>query len=206
MLRPYRRRPIVHFTIAAAIAAGLSGCFGAPPPAADAAAATPVPEASAAAACIQGARVVDLEEARAYHERSLAGLRTTAEPQYTFTYNGRYAIGFDEETFWVEPAVDIWLSDGSTTVDVRQTGRLSGRYTIDDGVISTYDVMDGRAADPAVDPTAGPAAAIARRILDHNPIEGAIASCDGDNLVLELRRTSGGHVTVHLPAASASAG
>lgn len=199
MPRPYRR-PMLHVMIAGAIAAGLSGCLAAPQPTADVAAATPEPDASAVS-CIQRARVIDVEEARAYHEQSLADLRKTAEPQYAFTFNGRYVIGFDEETFWVEPASDIWLSDGSTIVDVRQTGRLTGRYTIDDGVLSTSDVVDARTSDPAVDPAAGPAAAIARRIMDHNPIEGAIASCDGDDLVLELSEPDSGHTTVHLPGA-----
>ncbi|MBT2516683.1 hypothetical protein J7E29_04495 [Streptomyces sp. ISL-90] len=199
MPRPYRLPPILHVTIAAAIGAGLSGCLAAPPPVTDAAAATPEPEASSAAACIQRARVIDVEEAREYHEQALVGLR--AEQQYMHTFNGRYVIGFDEETFWVEPAYDFWLSDGSTIVDGRQTGRLTGRYTIEDGVLSTSDVVDERTTDPAVDPAAGPAAAIARRIMDHNPIEGARASCDGDDLVLELSEPDSGHTTVHLPAA-----
>lgn len=200
MTRPYRLRPILRLTIAGAIAAGLSGCFAAPQPTADVAATTPEPEASAAA-CIQRARVIDVEEARAYHEQSIAGLRIPVELRWTHSFNGRYVIGFDEETFWVEPAYDIWVSDGITIVDVRQTGRLTGRYTLDDGVLSTSDVVDGRTSDPAVDPAAGPAAAIARRIMDHNPIEGAIASCDGDDLVLELSEPDSGHSTVHLPAA-----
>lgn len=199
MPRRYRLRPILHLTIAAAIGAGLSGCLAAPPPATDAVAATAEPES--AAACIQRARVIDVEEARAYHEQSIAGLRIPVELRWTHSFNGRYVIGFDEETFWVEPAYDIWVSDGDTIVDVRQSGRLTGRYTLDDGVLSTSDVVDGRTSVPVVDPAAGPAAAIARRIMDHNPIEGAIASCDGDDLVLELSEPDSGHSTVHLPAA-----
>ncbi|RXZ72698.1 hypothetical protein [Agromyces albus] len=197
MPRPFRLRPILHLTIAAAIGAGLSGCLAAPPPSADAAAETPEPEA--AAACIQRARVIDVEEAREYHEQALVGLR--AEQQYMRTFNGRYVIGFDEETFWVEPAYDFWLSDGTAIVDVRQSGRLTGRYTLEDGVLSTSDVVDGRTSVPAVDAAAGPTAAIVRRIMDHNPIEGARASCEGDDLVLELSEPDSGHTTVHLPGA-----
>lgn len=201
MPRSARVRPILRLAIAASVASALSGCVaGLPNTSASDAATTAVPT-KAPAACIERARLVSTEQVRTYHERLLASLRTTAEPQFASTFNGRYAIGFESTSFWVEPALDVWLSDGTTIVDVRQTGRLSGRYAIDaDGVISTSDVIDERATDLPVDPASGAAATIARQILEHNPIEGAIARCDGEDLVLQLSQPAGGSSTVRLPA------
>jgi hypothetical protein len=189
--------------IVAATVLSLSGCFATPDPTSAPDAAATVPEAAAESLdCLVRARVIDPEQALEYHVNSFLGLHERGGPDLGISGGGRYVIAFEAETFRVEPAMDFWMSGDGAIVDTRQTGILTGRYSVDgDGVISTSEVDDGRVLDPAVDPASGLAAETLRRVIDHNPIEGAVAHCDGDDLVLELSQPDGTNFTVHLPAA-----
>jgi hypothetical protein len=189
--------------IVAATVLSLSGCFATPAPTSAPDAAATVTEAAAESLdCLVRARVIDPQEVIDYHVNSFVGLHERGNPELGMSLGGRYVIGFDAETFHVEPSMDFGMSGDGAIVDTRQTGILTGRYSVDgDGVISTSEVDDGRVLDPAVDPASGLAAETLRRVVDHNPIEGAVAHCDGDDLVLELSQPDGTNFTVQLPAA-----
>jgi hypothetical protein len=203
MPRLHRSRATASLVMVAGIVLSLSGCFAAPTPTSAPDAAATTSEASAPPLdCLERSRVIDPEEALEYHVNSLLGLHQRGGPNVTLSGGGRYVIGFEADTFTVEPAMDFQTRGDGAIADTRQTGILTGRYSVDgDGVISTSEVDDGRVLDSAVDPASGLAAERLRRFIDHNPIEGAVAHCDGDDLVLELSQPDGGHFTVHLPAA-----
>ena len=143
----------------------LSGCFAASAPVpsstADAADTASDAKTEPAFGCLDRARVIDPEEVIAYHVTSFVGLRTEGAPELGMSLSGRYVIGFEEGTFRVEPAMGFDMSGAGQAVSTRQTGVLTGRYSI----------------------------------------EGAVAHCRGDDLVLKLSKAGGGlHTGVNLPA------
>lgn len=199
----HRSRPTAGLVIVGATVLSLSGCFATPAPASAPDAAAMTPEAATESLdCLVRARVIDPQEVIDYHVNSFTGLHERGNPELGMSLGGRYVIGFDAETFNVEPSLDFGMNGDGAMVDTRQTGVLTGHYSIDaEGVISTTDVTDGRVLDPTVDSASSLAAETLRRVIDHNPIEGAVAHCDGDDLVLDLSQPDGTNFTVHLPAA-----